>query len=107
MQSLFGVKTYTFLVTALITLAGGLSHTVQAHAIVFVHIGDSLPSYLPIAVAQARLHNECDIHLIMNKSAHQLVQEQNILGDCKIVYCEDLSMTKEHLCFKQKCIKQG
>src|SRR6266404_2320271 len=44
----------------------------QAHSIVFVHLGPLLPNHLPIAIAQARLFNkECPIYLISNESAFQ------------------------------------
>ena len=41
---------------------------VLSHSIVFVHVGGQLPSYLSVAVEQARLFNEtCDIYLIADQ----------------------------------------
>lgn len=39
------------------------------HAIVFIHLGDKLPAYLPEALTQARLFNSCPIYLLANTRA--------------------------------------
>lgn len=70
------------------------------YAIVFVHIGKTLPAHLEIALAQARLFNrECPIILIANANALQ--------GFCPssnttLVSCESLPLTREHEEFRKR-----
>lgn len=50
-------------------LAGFLSLCAEP-SIVFVHLGDELPNYLPISIDQARLFNpDCPIYLVANELA--------------------------------------
>ncbi len=43
--------------------------SLNAHSIVFIHIGPSFPDHLPFSIAQARLFNkECPIYLIANRA---------------------------------------
>ncbi len=74
----------------------------HAYSIVFVHIGPTLPDYLPIAIAQARLFNrECPIYLIGNKKAFQSALfslDENV----QCVYCETLKSSKSHETFREK-----
>lgn len=70
------------------------------YSIVCIHIGKTLPSYLEIALAQARLFNpDCPIILIANSNA--------LKGFCSgssitLVSCESLSVTQEHIEFRKK-----
>jgi len=44
-------------------------HILDAHAIVFIHLGDELPLYIEDSLAQARMFNTCDIYLLANQRA--------------------------------------
>ena len=68
-----------------------------AYSIVFVHIGNNLPSHLYSTLAQARLFNEeCPIFLIANKIAIQ--NARSSLRDMRItlIPCESLPSSKAH-----------
>lgn len=70
----------------------------HAHSIVFVHIGPDLPSYLHVAMEQARLFNrDCPIYLIANKRAIER-NSQVLRVDDKItcVSCESLPQSSSH-----------
>lgn len=68
------------------------------YAIVFVHIGDTLPPYLQTAVTQARAFNkECPIFLIANEKALQTP-----INEASCISCESLIKTTDHLRFIQK-----
>ncbi len=70
------------------------------HSIVCVHIGKSLPSYLEIALAQARLFNEeCPIILIANEEALKGFESKS---NITLVSCESLPLTPEHAEFQQR-----
>ncbi|MCH9612262.1 MAG: hypothetical protein S4CHLAM102_07480 [Chlamydiia bacterium] len=65
----------------------GRSDAALKHAnrsIVFIHIGPELPSYLPVAMKQARLFNDCEIVLVANKRTlldyEALLTEEQIIG---------------------------
>lgn len=69
-------------------------------SIVFVHIGDELPSYMNYTVTQARLFNPVelvDIYIIMNKHAlnDEIIEIYNPLIVI-FVFCEDLIFSEEH-----------
>ena len=71
-----------------------------AYSIVFVHIGNNLPSHLYSTLAQARLFNEeCPIFLIANKIAIQ--NARSSLRDMRItlIPCESLPSSKAHAAF--------
>lgn len=73
------------------------------HALVYVHIGPKFPSYLSIAIAQARLFNpKTPIYLIANKNALSRYNcaKQEVIS----IPIESLKMTKHHSRF-QKHIK--
>lgn len=70
-------------------------------SIVFVHIGDELPSHMNYTVAQARLFNpveSVDIYIITNKRAlNDEVSEMYSSLTVIFVFCEDLLFSREHL----------
>ncbi|PIS02348.1 MAG: hypothetical protein COT85_06170 [Chlamydiae bacterium CG10_big_fil_rev_8_21_14_0_10_42_34] len=70
-------------------------------SIVFIHIGNSLPPYLPEALIQARYFNSCPIYLIANaKAFKQKRRELQKIG----VICipiESLQRTKNHTIFSK------
>ncbi len=74
-------------------------------SIVFVHIGDELPTHMNYTVAQARLFNpveSVDIYIIMNK--HALSDEVSEIYYPFIVifvFCEDLKFSNEHIYFHE------
>ena len=65
-----------------------------SYCIVCVHIGPRLPSYLEIALDQARLFNpECPIILIANEAALIGFEPRS---NVTIIPCESLPLTQEH-----------
>ena len=71
-----------------------------SHAIVFVHIGRELPSYMETAIRQARLFNkECPIYLVLNEEALSRFSEQSVDPSLLLVTCESLHKTDEHRSF--------
>jgi hypothetical protein len=69
------------------------------YEIVFVHIGDSLPPYLEMAISQARLFNEeCLITLIASEKALQ----KNPCSACIPICYEQLPITPEHREFQKR-----
>lgn len=71
------------------------------YSMIFVHIGDSLPSHAFHSLAQARLFNkECPIYLIVNQGAVNpaSLADHNIT----VVTCESLNKTRNHLGFIQR-----
>jgi len=75
----------------------------SALSIVFVHIGPTLPSYLPIALKQARLFNpDAALYLIANEEA--LANPSQELKEALPFYvsCESLSKSKYHRQFIKK-----
>ena len=69
-------------------------------SIVAVHIGPSLPSYLEIALDQARLFNpSCPIILIGNEEALKNFESHS---NITLVSCESLPLTKEHQIFQKQ-----
>ena len=73
-----------------------LFHTVinAEYSIIYVHIGNVLPTYLETSMAQARLFNQdCPIILIANEKA--LVNFDSP-SNITTVSCESLPFTKEH-----------
>ncbi len=64
---------------------------------VFIHIGESLPSYLPIAVEQARLFNpKVPIYLVANAKALQDLPPSLIAAKTICVPCETLAKSALH-----------
>jgi hypothetical protein len=83
----------------LIFLWGFLLHTVSyPHCIVFVHIGNTLPSYLYDAIVQARCFNKnCTIYLLANEIALQdYATNSSSQLPATLIYLESLSKTKAH-----------
>lgn len=83
-----------------------LSTAVDAYSIVFVHLGDELPSYLYDAGHQARLFNAtADIMVIAEQKAIDCYdKEAFIQDDIVFVACEDLKPSELHLEFRQKTL---
>jgi hypothetical protein len=78
------------------------------YSIVFIHIGDELPSYLEVSAAQARLFNpKADLYLVANQGAMQLSsQEFRNLFD-HAVPCEKLGNSKLHKDFLKQNPNKG
>jgi len=81
--------------------------TLNALSIVFVHIGNELPTYLRSSLQQARLFNEeCSIYLLANQEAlTQLSTDwDTTLHNCKIscIACEALEMSRPHKTFRKR-----
>jgi hypothetical protein len=72
----------------------------HAYSIVFVHIGPTLPDYLPIAVEQARLFNrDCPVYIIGNKKAFQSAPF-SFDKSIRCIHCETLKTSKSHETFR-------
>lgn len=73
-------------------------------SIVFVHLGSSLPDYLPIAIAQARLFNpSLSIYLIANKKALTKGAKKELRNSqTKFISCESLTQSASHKKFRAK-----
>ena len=86
------------------TLLCGIPVAIQAYALVFVHIGTTLPPYIYDALCQARTFNKsCNIYLLANKEAlknsrSSTLEQYNI----STIHLESLARTKEHDNFLQK-----
>ncbi len=75
------------------------------YSIVFIHIGNQLPSYIAYSTQQARLFNpECPIYLLANKTAvkNSPITENLQKNKISIVYCEDLNTSSMHQLFNEK-----
>jgi hypothetical protein len=71
-------------------------------SIVFVHIGNELPTYIGDALDQARLFNkDASILLIANRTALEKIEGRGLEEKLILVEIEKLSPTKDHLVFKQ------
>lgn len=71
--------------------------TTSKYTIVFVHIGESLPSYIDLALKQARLFNpDCPIFLVANQRALDGISTELLNEKLEIVSCESLNKTLEH-----------
>jgi hypothetical protein len=76
--------------------------SVQAN-IVFVHLGAQIPSYVYVALEQARLFNlHRPIYLITNKEAVTHTTYDFTQHDFKVVLCEELEKSEHHHLFSQK-----
>ena len=72
--------------------------TAADHSLVFVHIGKTLPSYIDIALEQAKLFNDkCDIYFIASKAA---LHDFDIKGITTIPY-ENLKKSPQHKNFEK------
>lgn len=69
------------------------------YSIVFIHLGDEIPPYLPTALKQARLFNPtCDIYLIKNKNTlSAILEELRIIP----IDCESLPTSPYHDTFRK------
>lgn len=73
----------------------------EAHSIVFVHIGPKLPAHLSTSVAQARLFNEtCSIFLVVNSEAINYADPSLYENQVTFVSCESLKPSKSHQRFR-------
>ena len=69
----------------------------NAYSIVYVHIGPTIPDYLAITMAQARLFNEqCPIYLIANKEAIKKISSEFSKSNIIYIACEALKISKKH-----------
>jgi hypothetical protein len=77
------------------------SPTSQNYSIVFIHVGNPIPTYIKTAVMQARLFNpSAELYLIAEKIAYDEYQDssnQIDLDECGLnfISCESLSPSKE------------
>lgn len=74
-----------------------------SYSIVFVHIGDGIPSFLLYTISQARVFNDCPIYLITNQKnkircADEFCALENI--NVTFVACESLVPSDPHRVFK-------
>jgi hypothetical protein len=69
------------------------------YSIVFVHIGDSLPSHFISSALQARLFNKCPIYIILNEKALNNYDSSLISNDIIPITCESLSKSDNHKLF--------
>lgn len=91
------MKQFLYVFLCVFLLLGSSSEA--EYRIVYVHIGEFLPSYLEISIDQARLFNPtCPIVLIANEQAlKNFTSSSNI----EMISCESLSPTQEHNYFCQ------
>lgn len=70
------------------------------HAIVFIHLGPTIPPYIRDAIAQARLFNGCPIYLLTEKAA---LDQFALADDLQItsVSCESLELSAAHRQFRE------
>ena len=74
--------------------------SLQAHSLVFVHLGNYIPDYLPYTITQARFFNpEIDIYLIINESVLEQAAS-TIPAIC--VACESLQRSPAHKNFCER-----
>lgn len=72
-------------------------------SIVFIHLGNTIPEYLPTAISQARIFNEkSPIYLILNRRAYKKSESVLKQEKVKIVFYENLRQSPEHIRFKKK-----
>ena len=75
--------------------------SLQAHSIIFIHIGVELPSYLSTSVTQARLFNEeCPIFLIANEDAIKKASPELLANNVSFIPCESLVPSAIHIKFQ-------
>lgn len=76
--------------------AFGVNFDHHKPSIVFVHLGEKLPPYLPIAIKQARLFNTCNIALIANQKALEaqakVFKQEGVIS----IACESLQRSLDH-----------
>jgi hypothetical protein len=72
----------------------------MSHAIVFVHLGESLPAYLADALFQVRLFNSCPVYLIAEQAALAAVPPDPALA-IQTVPTETLPTLPSHAAFRQ------
>jgi hypothetical protein len=73
------------------------------YSIVFVHIGEEIPSFLEDAISQSVLFNEkADIYLIANEKPIKTFSKRFDNPNIHFVSCESLSPSPEHLVFQKK-----
>ena len=82
-----------------------------SYSIVFVYLGERLPDYLPITVAQARLFNkDAKIFLVLNSvclASHvNIIQKLNALN-VDFVPCERLESSEPHKRFIERFVVLG
>lgn len=78
-----------------------ITSALQAHSIVFIHIGPELPTHLSVAVDQARLFNErCPIFLIANEIAIRNTAPELLINNVSFITCESLASSTAHTKFR-------
>lgn len=78
------------------------------YSIVFIHIGEELPSYLETSLTQARAFNKtCPIILVANQSALDNYPLRDIDAKITTIACESLKKTKNHIDFQKSNTLQG
>jgi hypothetical protein len=76
--------------------------------IVFVHIGEKLPTYSFEAIKQARLFNpDSNIYFLAEKKLESQIKENLFKENIEVVALESLKQSKEHLYFQKNFIKNN
>jgi hypothetical protein len=75
--------------------------TLNAHCIVFVHIGPSIPPHLFHTFAQARQFNNCPIYLIANQICLETISAELTAQNITFVSCESLTPSINHQNFSK------
>ena len=97
---MFTKKIFALVVTSLLFLGSLIgAATSSGHSIIFVHLGDTIPSYMEIAIKQARLFNDCPILLVANQKALDEIGSALDKYETTTIACESLVKTKEHHTF--------
>lgn len=94
------------LITTICCKANAETKNRESHSLVYVHLGSKLPSYLQIAIAQARLFNpDTPIYLIADSSAisDYDYEEQKV----RLVPTKSLTLTQSHQNFKKYAKSNG
>lgn len=74
----------------------------SAYSIVFIHIGKSIPDFVPVALLQARTFNPtCPIILVANEGALANFTMTDPNANISFISCESLHQTEEHIHFRR------
>jgi hypothetical protein len=91
-------KKYSILLALL--LGSSIVSLATEYSIVFIHLGSTIPAYLPIALEQSRLFNpEAEIVLIANTDALATIKYDFNTFAITTITCESLPTTSEHRYF--------
>ncbi len=79
----------------------------QEHSLIFVHLGQNIPSYTFTSLKQARFMNEtCDIYLLTSRTSIQnldsKIKEELLLYSISLIDIDALPVSQEHLLFRSQ-----